>query len=226
VEKEFKIFINFKTYPQGTGEKAAELAKVCQAVGQEKKLPTIPIVQVADLHAVKKAVNIPVWVQHLDPQPAGPFTGWTVLETVLAEGGDGTLLNHSEHPLPPGTVKQVLARVRDRVRVDRKTFEAMVCCKTLGQMERLVKLKPDYIGYEIAELIGGKVAITDFDSKAIKHAVEICGEIPLVVGAGIHKAEDLVKARDLGAKGVLISSAVVLAEDPRGTLLRLLKLLM
>jgi len=218
---DFTVFVNFKTYPQGTGEDAIRLTQICQAVSQEKNLPVIPIVQAADLHSVKEAVKIPVWVEHLDPQPAGPFTGWTVLETILVEGSSGALLNHSEHPLSPGTVRQIINRARKQS----KKFTLMVCAKTLGQMERLVKLKPDFLAYEISELIGGKVAITDFDSKAIKHAVEISGEIPLVVGAGIHKAEDLVKARDLGAKGVLISSAVVLAKDPKEKLTELLKLI-
>jgi triosephosphate isomerase len=215
----FSVFVNFKTYPQGTGENAIRLAQICQAVSQEKNLPIIPIVQAADLHSVKEAVKIPVWVEHLDPQSAGPFTGWTVLETILAEGGDGALLNHSEHPLSPGTVKQIINRARKQS----PKFAFMVCAKTLGQMERLVKLKPDFLAYEISELIGGKVAITGFNPKAISHAVEISGEIPLIVGAGIHQAEDLHKAKELGTKGVLISSAVVLAENPKEKLIELLK---
>jgi triosephosphate isomerase len=219
---EFSVFVNFKTYPQGTGENATRLAQICQAVSQEKNLPIVPIVQAADLHSVKEAVKIPVWVEHLDPQPAGPFTGWTVLETILAEGGDGALLNHSEHPLPPGTIRQILARVKGK---KAQSFQTMVCAKTLGQIERLVKFKPDFLAYEISELIGGKVSITDFDPKAIKHAVEIGGEIPLIVGAGIHQAGDLSKAKELGAKGVLVSSAVVLAEDQKEKLIELLKLI-
>jgi len=218
----FSVFVNFKTYPQGTGENAVKLAQVCQTVSQEKNLPVIPIVQAADLHLVKEAVKIPVWVEHLDPQPAGQSTGWTVLETVLAKGGDGTLLNHSEHPLPPGTIRQILSRIRGE---KAQGFQTMVCAKTLGQLERLVKLKPDFLAYEIAELIGGKVSITDFNPQAIKHAVEIGGEIPLIVGAGIHQAEDLRKAKELGAKGVLVSSAVVLAEDQEKKLTELLKLI-
>ncbi len=218
---EFSVFVNFKTYPQGTGEKAIRLAQICQAVSQEKNLPVIPIVQAADLHAIKETVKIPVWVEHLDPQPAGSFTGWTVLETILTEGGDGTLLNHSEHPLSPGTVRQIINRARKLS----KKFSLMVCGKTLGQLERLVKLKPDFLAYEISELIGGQVPITDFEPKAIKHAIKIVGEIPLIVGAGIHEAKDLLKAKELGAGGVLISSAVVLAEEPKEKLTELLKLI-
>ncbi len=233
---DFKIFVNFKTYPQAAGEKAVALAKVCQAAAEESGLEIIPIVQVADLCPVKKAVKIPVWVQHIDPQPPGKFTGWINLETVMEEGASGALISHSEHQIPPGTIKQIISRIVNcKLKISEaclalapqiENFESMVCCKTLGQIERLVKLKPDFIGYEISELIGGEVSITDESPKSIGHAVEICGPIPVIVGAGVHKPEDLKKAKELGAKGVLISSAVVLAEDPKEALLRLLKLLM
>ncbi|MGB9637658.1 MAG: triose-phosphate isomerase [Microgenomates group bacterium] len=217
---EFKIFINFKTYPQGTGERAVRLAREIREVqegleGRGGEITVIPIVQVADVLRIKQAVEVPVWVQHVDFQPQGQFTGWINLEAVIEAGASGCLLNHSEHRIPPGTVKQILGRVRGVGDVgENKRFEVMVCCKTLGQMERLAKLKPDYIGYEVSELIGGKVSIVDYNPTVIKHAAEICGQIPLIIGAGIHQAEDLKKARSLGAKGVLISSAVVLAENP------------
>lgn len=228
----FKIFINFKTYPQGTGEKAMELARICEGVGVHpegsprggnKGIEIIPVVQVVDLFRIKQAVKIPIWVQHLDCQEQGKFTGLVNLESVIEAGASGTLLNHSEHQIPPGTVKQVLSAVDSRLKAESK-FETMVCCKTLGQMERLIKFKPDYLAFEISELIGGEVSVTDTDTKAIKHGVEICQEIPLVVGAGINKAEDLKKAKELGAKGVLISSAVVLAENPKEKLENLVKL--
>ena len=214
---EFRVFINFKTYPQGTGREAIELAKILrQAQDKFASVKIIPVVQAVDVFRIRQAVDIPVWVQHVDWQPQGQYTGWVNLEAVLEAGAEGTLLNHSEHQIPPGMIKQVLGRVRDiRGIGGNKGFEVMVCCKTLGQMERLVKLKPEFVGYEISELIGGEVSITDSNPKAIKHAVELCGKIPLIVGAGVHQAEDLKKAMDLGAKGVLVSSAVVLAENPR-----------
>lgn len=195
------------------------MAKICTEI-----LPAvIPIVQTVDLFRVKEVIKTHVWVQHVDPFPPGQFTGWTSLEAVVSAGAGGALLNHSEHQIPPGTIKQILVRVRARVREEIK-LKTMICCKTLGQMERLVKLKPDFIGYEVSEFIGTKSSITDENPKAIKHAVEICGEIPLIVGAGIHKADDLLKARQLGARGVLISSAIVLAEDPKGKLLEVMSL--
>lgn len=223
--RDFKVFVNFKAYPQGTGEKAVELARVCREVSAFA-VQIIPIVQAVDVFRVKQAVNLPVWVQHLDFQLQGQFTGWVNLEAVVEAGVSGTLLNHSEHQIPPGTIKQILGRVRGIGDIGgNKGFEVMICCKTLGQMERLAKLKPDYIGYEISELVGGKVSIVDYGPRTIKHAVEICGKIPLIVGAGIHKGEDLLKARQLGSAGVLISSAVVLADNPKQKLEEILKLL-
>lgn len=234
--EDFKVFINFKTYPQGTGERAVELARIlrqvnteCNRSAQDKfaSVEIIPVVQIADVFKVKQEIDIPVWVQHLDWQEQGEFTGWVNLEAVVEAGASGTLLNHSEHQIPPGTIKQTLKRVRNLggVRGMRENFEVMVCCRTLGQMERLGKLKPDYLGYEISGLIGGETSVVDSEPKAIEHAVEICGVIPLIVGAGINKKEDLQKTRQLGAKGVLISSAVMLAENPKAKLTELLSLL-
>lgn len=226
-----KVFLNFKTYPQGTGEKATELAKICEEVSKELRaskvskelgLEIIPIVQVVDVYRIKREVNIPIWVQHLDWQRQGQFTGWINLEAVIGAGANGTLLSHSEHQIPPGMVKQVIARVEKWKSGRVEEFETMVCCKTLGQMERLVKFKPDYIAYEITELIGTKNSITQIAPKTIEHAVKICGRIPLVVGAGINVKKDLETAKKLGAKGVLISSAVVLSEKPKEKLIDLL----
>lgn len=210
----FRIFINFKTYLQGTGANAIKLAQICEQVSQGKKIEIIPIVQVADIYPVKQAVEIPVWVQYVDPVLPGKTTGFITLESVLEAGASGTLLNHSEHQIPPGTVKQVLARVQS-LKSKVQNFETMVAAKTLGQLEKLIKLKPDFIAYEIADLIGGKVSITDASPKSIEKVIKIAGEVPLIVGAGINKAEDLAVARKLGAAGVLIASAVVLAENQR-----------
>jgi len=224
VGNEFRIFINFKTYPQATGENAVNLAKTCEEVSKERNTEIIPIVQAADIFPVKQTVSIPIWAQHVDPVLPGKTTGFVTLESVIEAGASGTLLNHSEHQIPPGTIKQVLARVKNS-KSKVPSFETMIAGRTLGQLERLVKLKPDYIAYEIADLIGGKVSITDASPKSIEKALKIAGEAPLVVGAGVNRAEDLAKARKLGAKGVLIASAVVLAEDPENKLLELLKLI-
>ncbi|PIU34492.1 triose-phosphate isomerase, partial [Candidatus Shapirobacteria bacterium CG07_land_8_20_14_0_80_39_18] len=46
------VFVNFKTYPRGTGEKAVELAKAIREVSQvsgESGIQIIPVVQAVDV---------------------------------------------------------------------------------------------------------------------------------------------------------------------------------
>ncbi len=212
----FAFFINFKTYPGATGGKAVALAKICFKVGKQTGQTIIPVVQVADLYRIKKETDGPLWTQHVDYFEAGAHTGWLSPEAILAAGASGTLLGHSEHQLPPGTIKRTIRRLKNLA----ENFSVMVCAKTLGQLEKRVFLKPDFLAYEPPELIGGEVSVSQAQPGIIRKAKRICYQrgIPLVVGAGINSAEDVLKAQKLGAAGVLISSAVVLARDPQGEL--------
>lgn len=212
------VFVNFKTYPQGTGEKAVRLAKICEEVGQALSVQIIPVVQVADLYRVGQRVKVPVWVQHLDWQPQGQHTGWTNLEAVLEAGGQGTLLNHAEHQIPPGTVKQVIKRVKGREGERARGFKIMVCARTLGQAERLARFKPDFLAYEPPELIGGDLAVSEAEPNVIQRIVRKIPGIPIIVGAGIKSGKDVKKSLELGAVGVLVSSAVILAKDQKEAL--------
>jgi len=209
------IFVNFKTYKEATGEKAVFLAKICQEVSLESKMEIIPIVSVVDLYRVFLEVKIPLWVQHLDYFPQGQFTGFINLEAVIASGGKGTLLNHAEHRLPPGTISQIIKRVR---KVSPSGFKVMVCGRTLGQIEKLKKLKPDFLSYEPPELIGGEISVSQARPEVIERITKRIKDIPIIVGAGIKSKEDVKKSLKLGAKGVLLSSGVVLAKEPKKVL--------
>lgn len=212
------IFVNFKTYSQANGEKAVNLAKICQEVSQKSGIEIIPVVQVVDLYRVTRAVEIPVWIQHVDWQPPGQFTGFINLEAVIEEGGRGTILNHAEHKLPLGTVRQTIKRIKKNLKEE---FKILVCCRSLGQAEKLRKLKPDFLAYEPPELIGGEVSVGEFNPTAIVHFVDICRPIFPIIGAGIKNKEDVKIGMKLGAKGILVSSHVVLAKDPKKVLLEL-----
>ena len=209
------IFVNFKTYPQGTGEKAVELAKICEQVAKTSGVEIIPVVQVVDLWRVKQAVKIPVWIQHLDWQPQGQYTGWVNLESIIESGASGTLLNHSEHQLPPGTINQVIKKVQ--------SFKAMVCCRTFGQAERLIRLKPDYLAYEPPELIGNREKSVATEKPQVIKKIVGLSNIPVIVGAGIHSRRDVEVSLKMGARGVLVATDVVLAQDPEKELKDLAK---
>jgi len=208
------IFVNFKTYREAMEERGVTLAKVCEEVNQKDNLPVIPVVQIVDLYRVAKSVRTPVWVQHLDWYPPGQYTGWLNLEAIAATGAKGTILNHSEHKLPFGTIRRTIKRIKK----SNPQFQVLICCRSLGQAERLVKLKPDFLAYEPPELIGGEVSVSESNPTAIAHFVEICGETPAIIGAGIKNKNDVKIGLRLGAKGILVSSHVVLAENPRKVL--------
>ena len=209
------IFVNFKTYKEGTGEKAVELAKICEEMAQESGIEIIPVVQVADLYRIYQQVKIPVWVQHLDWQPQGQSTGRINLEAVVEAGASGTLLNHSEHQIPPGTIRQVIKRAKAEVERG-KIFQIMVCCKSLGQAERLAKFEPDFLAYEPPELIGSQEkSVASEKPEAIGNLVRMVPDIPVIVGAGIHSQEDVRISLKMGAKGILLATDIVLAKDPK-----------
>jgi len=212
------ILVNFKTYSQGTGERAVELVGICQKVREKTKVNIIPIVQVVDLWRIKQQFpGLPVFVQHVDLFPPGKHTGWVSLEGVIEAGASGTLLNHSEHPLRPGSIKKVKSQ-KSKVKSKKfKEFQLVVCCKTLGQAQRLAKLKPDFLAYEPPELIGSQQAsVATVYPKTIKKVVKIAEakNVPLIVGAGIHSSEDVKISLKMGAVGILVATDVVLAKEP------------
>jgi len=210
--KKFKIFVNFKTYQEASGLKAVALARICQQLSNENQaVEIIPIVQALDVWRIKEEVGIAPWLQHLDGYQSGQATGWINLETALAAGAVGTLLNHSEHRIPPGTAKQVIKRTKAK----KDVFKTAICVKTLGQVKKWSHFKADFLAFEAAELIGTNRSISREKPKAIRKALKICQKrgLDLLVGAGISTAEDVFLAKKMGAAGILVSSAVVLAEN-------------
>jgi len=211
------IFVNFKTYKEGTGEKAVELTKICQEVQRASKVKIIPVVQVADLwRLTQQFPDLDIWVQHIDPFPQGKYTGWINLGAIKEAGASGTILNHSEHQIPPGTVRQVIKRVKEQESKGAGEFRILVCCKSTGQAERLIKFKPDFLAYEPLELIGDREkSVASEKPEAIGNLAKMIADVPLIVGAGIHSREDVKISIKMGAKGILVATDVVLAKNSK-----------
>jgi len=217
--KEKMILVNFKTYQRGSGEKAVELAEICQEVQKETGMEIIPVVQALDLGFVVTK-HEQVWLQHLDLSPSGAFTGSINLETGLERGARGVILNHAEKKLPPGKIRQVIKRCRDQ----RCNFRVLVCCRSLTQARKCLKFKPDFLAYEPVELIGGKISVSQAKPGIVKNFIELTkGKTFPVIGAGIKMAEDIKIGLELGAKGFLVASGVVLTKDPKKQLLEFTK---
>ncbi len=205
-----KIFlINLKTYPQGTGEEAIKLANIAKGFSRED-LEVILSVQPMDLERTSKIVK--TFSQHIDPIEYGSNTGWILPEAVKKAGAVGTLINHSERRLSLEEVEKRIARARE-------AGLTTVCCASDPQnAEEIARLNPDYIAIEPPELIGGTVSVSEAKPEVISESVErvkgINPEIQVLCGAGVNSCQDIKKALELGAMGILVASAVVKSPEP------------
>lgn len=205
------IFVNFKTYRQGTGEGAVKLARILQEVEKKVGVEIIPLVQPTDIFRLSQQ-GFRVWAQHLDDINFGPNTGQVLPEAVLAAGVQGTLLNHSENKLPVEIIGDTLGRCR------KLGLKTLVCAESIEEAKEIVEHKPDFLAYEPPELIGGDISVSSAKPEVIRDFVKEIKGVPILVGAGIHTQKDVKTALRLGAKGILVSSHVVLTEDPKKAL--------
>ena len=210
------MIVNFKTYKNATGEKAVELAKICEKVALDTGVNIIVAVQEIDIYHVSNSVSIPVFAEHVDGIEYGSHTGFILPEAVKEAGAVGTLLNHSEHRLRIDEIEKSIRRAKEI------GLEVVVCANTPAVGDALDEFKPDVIAVEPPELIGGDISVSSSRPEIIKESVETI-EGPVLVGAGIKTGEDVRKALELGAKGVLLASGVTKASDPEKVLRELAK---
>jgi len=198
--------INFKTYPKASGKNAVKLAKICRKVAARKKASVLAAVQTGDIYEVAKT-GIRTIAQHVDAAEPGRNTGFVLAEDVKDNGAIGTLLNHSEHKLKFDVLKKTIKACRENRLV------VVACASTPEEAEKIAKLKPDYIAIEPPELIAGKISVSEAKPQVITNTLKKVKKIPVLCGAGIHTREDVKKAFELGARGILIASGVVLAKN-------------
>jgi len=204
--------VNFKAYAEATGKKAGELAKQCEKAAKAEDANVVLAVQATDIAAVADATSLPVLAQHVDAKEQGSQTGWITPEAIKAAGAIGSLVNHSEHEIPAAQIKETIARLKACELI------AVVCAPTPEKAEELAKLEPDVIAIEPPELIGGDVSVSTAKPEIITQTTEKITDIPVLCGAGVKTKEDTQKAKELGAKGILVASGVVKAKDPTAAL--------
>ncbi len=215
------IFVNYKTYVEGTGEKAITLTKVLEEVAHISQIKIIPVVQVIDAEMVIASTTLEVWIQHVDPVSYGAHTGWTLPEEAARIGVSGVFLNHSEHKFD--SFDNLYTAVEKSMAANLKT---LVFASDLDELKRVADLAPTYVAYEPAELVGSTTtSVTQAQPEVISQAADVARSfgLPLVVGAGIHSQEDIRKSLSLGAIGFAIATNIVKAEDPKVALLELVE---
>lgn len=211
------FIINFKTYRKGVGSKAVEIAKKVDKAAQETGRNIYICPHPTDVRRISKETdNVEILAQHLDPINYGSHTGHILPEALKEAGAVGTLLNHSERKLKYPQLKEAAARARE---IGLGLIIDVEEPSKIGEME---KLRPDCIGIEPPELIGGDVSVSTARPEIIEKSVGRT-DIPILCGAGVKAPEDVKKALELGARGILIASGILKSEDPYKTTKKLVK---
>jgi len=213
------ILLNLKTYEQSMGQKSIDFARIAESVYEKTGISIAVAPQIIDIAALTVSSETPVFSQHIDPVYYGKYTGHVLPEAVAEAGAIGTLLNHSERQIPLEQIEESIKRARE---VDLMT---VVCVDTVETAKKVALLNPDAIAIEPPELIGSGISVSTAQPEIVSGAVEavhtINPDVKVLCGAGITNGEDASAALDLGAKGILVASGVVKAEDPYKALLEL-----
>jgi len=212
------IIVNFKTYLEGTGKEAERLAKICEKVAHETGKNIVVAVEEVDLNRISSLVDIPVFSEHMDPIHPGAHTGHNLPQALKDNGAEGTLLNHFEDRFRIDMLKESvkIAKELDLVTV--------VCANDSDTAEAVAAFEPDMIAVEPPDLIGGDISVSTAKPEVITDTIEKVkkvANVPVLCGAGVKTGEDVKKAIELGADGILIASGVVKAEDPEKVLTEL-----
>ena len=210
------IVVNFKVYREVEGVRALDIARMCEDVSRSSGIMIAVCPPLTELGYVARNVGIPVFAQNADPRAPGASTGWMTPSMIKASGAVGTLVNHSEH-------RQTVDRIRETIELCKGCdLTTIVCADTVNSATEIAKFRPDMIAVEPPELIGGDVSVTDADPEIVRMTVSsvrsVDRNISVLCGAGVKNGNDVRKAVELGAEGVLLASGVVRSASPKATL--------
>lgn len=205
------IWLSLKTYKEATGNNAIKLLRIAKKVMEETGVRIIPCVQPTDLYRVIQELDIEVWAQHVDPIDPERNFGWISPYSIKEAGATGTVINHAEHPLNEEQIEKTLNKSKEY------GLKTLVICETVELAQLVASWNSDYIAFEEPSLIAGTVSMIDQEEEKIKYLAQTISH-PLIIGAGISTGEHVKKTLAVGGKGVILASAVVLAEDPEAKL--------
>ncbi len=160
--------------------------------------------------------NLFMLAQHVDTNPPGSSTGFVVPELLSDIGIQGSIINHTEHPVEPSQIAHLIPRLQNL------TMMSIVCARDARECGEYAKLDPTFVAVEPPELIGTGKSVSTYEPDLIKDAAAAVRDAGtstrLLCGAGITSGDDVVKAMSLGSSGVLVASGVVTTPDPAAAL--------
>lgn len=205
------LILNLKNYPEVLGENSVRFAQAAEkgVKGLDVELIVAPPTPMLGLVASK--VMVRVFSQDVSSQDGDKTTGAILAESVKAAGCSGTLLNHSESRKQPREIEELVPRL------DRAGLEVCICSQTPAESVEMARLEPNYLAIEPPELIGTGVAVSRARPGLIEKTVSAVKETGfkgrILCGAGIVSGDDVARAVELGADGVLVASSAVKATD-------------
>jgi triosephosphate isomerase len=215
------IFLNFKTYPESTGQNSLKLLdSVAQAIIENSSVKELVYVapSIIDLGVAKnKFDGLNIMAQHVDTQTAGSTTGWITADNIIAQDITYTLYNHSEHRVFGDNIVENINYLQS------KGLKVIFCCENIEEAKIALEAKPFAIAYEPKELIGSGVSVTTKPEAVAEFIALVKGKSLALIGAGVSTKEDIKKGIELGADGALLASAFVKAADPKAKLMELVE---
>ena len=204
------FIINCKNYDEISGERIIKLAKISEKLSRKYKIP-IAISPPHHLIPLITKFKITVLTQHLDDKKIGSTTGFMIPEIVKKSKINGSIINHSEHRISEKEIKNLIQKLK------KLKLKTVLCVKNINEVKKYVKLNPTFIAIEPPELIGtGRAISTErphLITKAVDSVKSAKNSTKLLCGAGIVSGKDVARAKELGAKGILVASGIVKAKN-------------
>ena len=198
--------INCKNYDEISGDKIIKFVKTAEKVSKKYKVK-IAIAPPQHLIGLVANSSILILAQHVDDSKVGSTTGFVIPELLKNSKVKGSLINHSEHRISSNEIQKLVLKLKELKMI------SIVCVKDVAEVKKYSKLNPDYIAIEPPELIGSGKAVSKEKPELIAKAAETVksarNKTKLLCGAGIVSGEDVVKAIELGSKGILVASGII-----------------
>jgi triosephosphate isomerase len=205
------LIVNFKNYTEVLGDGSVRLALAMEKVSETVEVETIAAPPPPLLALVASKTKVQVYSQTVSSKSGDKTTGAILPEAVLAAGGTGTILNHSESKMPDGELQKLVPRLVGM------QMGVCLCAETAQEAARMAAFGPKYIAIEPPELIGSGVAVSKAKPELVETTVAAVRKTGyggrILCGAGIVSGEDVARAVELGVDGVLVASSVVKAAD-------------
>jgi triosephosphate isomerase (TIM) len=205
------IIINLKKYDEVIGKKALRFSRIAKKL--IRKYPNVNLLIAPPFSFLQQSAKITQTIsQHIDPLEPGAFTGSVIAREIKELGAVGSIINHSEKRIPHSDIGKCVELCK---KYDLTSF---VCAKDNNEAKELARFKPDFIAVEPPELIGGDVCVTSKPQvimDSVKSVKEVSPSTQVLCGAGVKHKEDVRKAIEMGASGVILASGVAKAKNIR-----------